>query len=425
MGLESTTAVVSEPALSFSYDFKRPLYEQFTAATKPSANPADSDTDSGSPQSVSQVHPTESSTKPSTSSISLPELDYSSARSSLESPKSSLEGASVHTEPPTPSGATLNPVVRSPFFDMFALFEGSPTYKQRRKKANKTRRSAGDDDGESVRCSFDGGSRHSADGSRYGVDNGRHSLDSGRPVIRSQSRTHTTFLAGPGQFAFTSAASGFPHVDKLGKQLRAQRVLPTLSAPKPAPNAYHCHLFTCPESFVDAATLQRHMRAHEDDNKNRRNQRHLHQRQADMMDIDKREVVDDAGIMPYPYDDTQCVVRGTQPLVECCSPGASPEIPHLTRVLIHPDGGHEYEYEYELEDDQQQQQAVYTTATTATVPGEWTPQSAGSSRYSSMDTSTVSLSASSSIPSPGYANFIWNSRFYTFTYSYAPPVLHL
>ena len=341
MGLESTTAVIAEPALSFSYDPKRPLFEQFAAATN--RTPVESDT-KGSLPSVFRIHSL-STANANASSVSLPELDYPSGRSSMESQKSSLDGASVHTEPPAPSRAPLNPLARSPFFNMFALFEGSPTYKRRRK--NRIRRITEEEQREGV---------------RYSLDSGRHSLDSARPIMRSQQpRNHTTFLAGPGQFGFTSPVTGFPpfsHVGRLGKHVLGQRVLPPLSAPT---RGHHCPLFTCPQSFEDAESLKSHIRAHGD----------IKQRpdthQGDM-DVDKREV-DDAKSYQYP----PCM-RGTQELQ--CS-GESPEIPHFTHVLTSP--GYDYEEE----------QACSTT------PGEWTPQSAESPGYSS--------TVSASVASPGYA----------------------
>ena len=345
MGLESTTAVVSEPALSFSYDPKRPLFEQFVAATKSRPDPVEADAE-GSPPTACQTH-VGSTANGSASSVSLPELDYPSARSSLESHKSSVDRASVHTEPPTPSRAPLNPLARSPFFNMFALFEGSPTYKQRRKKSNKARRNAGDEDRDSV---------------RHGLDSSRHSLDSSRPNLRPQPRSYTTFLAGPGQFGFTSAVSGFPplaQVGRLGKQLRAQRALPALSAPN---RGHHCPLYTCARSFSDAESLQSHIRIHEYDNQ----RANIHQGD---MDVDRREGEDEN---TYPY--VQCV-RGTQQL-EC--PRGSPEIPHFTHVLTSP--GCDYEDE----------KAYHT-------PGDWTPQSAESPGYSG--------AVSASVASPGYAIF--------------------
>ncbi|KAK7460613.1 hypothetical protein VKT23_009333 [Stygiomarasmius scandens] len=104
MGLEPTTVLVGEPARSFVYDgaFKRSLYEQFVRAAGGKEGEGDlervvrglddSDHDSSDPA----------------------ESDLSDA----EAPKH-------------------KPNTNSPFFNMFSLFEGSPTYKQRRKKTNR------------------------------------------------------------------------------------------------------------------------------------------------------------------------------------------------------------------------------------------------------------------------------------------------
>ncbi|KAL1730212.1 STE like transcription factor-domain-containing protein [Schizophyllum commune] len=92
MGLEPTTVITGEPAMSFRYDPKRTLYDQFVAAAQPV-----SDKDSES---------------------------RSSSRSSTADESDSDASSS---KPPTAAQKT-------PFFSMFNLFEGSPTYKQRRKK---------------------------------------------------------------------------------------------------------------------------------------------------------------------------------------------------------------------------------------------------------------------------------------------------
>ena len=110
MGLEPTTVVVGEPALSFTYDPKRSLYEQFS---KPSS---DSDGESDGP-SRNENGTGESDGE--SVSASAP----SDAESEASKPKSK---------------AKFGPA--SPFFSMFSLFEGSPTYKQRRKKLHRTRR---------------------------------------------------------------------------------------------------------------------------------------------------------------------------------------------------------------------------------------------------------------------------------------------
>ncbi|KAJ3929838.1 MAG: STE like transcription factor-domain-containing protein [Lentinula lateritia] len=104
MGLESTTQVVGEPALSFVYDgaFKRSLYEQFVKA----AGGKDGE---GELERVVR---------------GLEEGDASGFNGNRE--------GNAHAEA---GMSTDNP--NSPFFNMFSLFEGSPTYKQRRKKPSR------------------------------------------------------------------------------------------------------------------------------------------------------------------------------------------------------------------------------------------------------------------------------------------------
>lgn len=123
MGLEPTTIVVGEPALSFTYDPKRSLYEQFSKAQTGEgeleaavrlAESTDSDGDTADGAASSQ--------KAADSDLSADEAGDDGARAAQGVPKklpSALQGPN------------------SPFFSMFSLFEGSPTYKQRRKKAHK------------------------------------------------------------------------------------------------------------------------------------------------------------------------------------------------------------------------------------------------------------------------------------------------
>ncbi|KAF8481390.1 STE like transcription factor-domain-containing protein [Gautieria morchelliformis] len=347
-GFESTTAVVAEPALSFSYDPNRPLFEQFAEATKSKPETVESDSKGRLPDVPESQSPLTTTVHASGSSVSLPELDHASTRSSLESPKSSMDGASVRTEPPTPSRAPQNAVLRSPFFNMLALFEGSPTYKQRRKRPNKMRRNAGDAD---------------KDSSRHILDIGRASLDAARPIMRTQPRNYTTFLAGPGQFGFTSSssdASPSPQAERLGQSLRAQRRATPLSAPTPG---HACPLFSCRQIFSNAESLKNHMRTHDDDNQPA-------DKQHGDMDVDRREVEDVGALAHVQF------VRGTQQLRYS---RGSPEIPHFTHVLTSPGGSPRYEHEDEH---------AYSG------PSEWKPQPAESPGYSS----TVSAPVSS----PGY-----------------------
>ncbi|KAJ6542894.1 hypothetical protein B0H19DRAFT_1380954 [Mycena capillaripes] len=101
MGLEPTTQITGEPALSFTYDGKKSLYEQFVVNRGKSDDSADA----------------------------LGLRRESSPSGSRNASVSSHASSSHHDE--GGAGPTS-----TPFFAMFSLFEGSPTYKQRRKKSS-------------------------------------------------------------------------------------------------------------------------------------------------------------------------------------------------------------------------------------------------------------------------------------------------
>ncbi|KAJ6489787.1 hypothetical protein C8R45DRAFT_1213238 [Mycena sanguinolenta] len=103
MGLEPTTQITGEPALSFTYDGKKSLYEQFVVnrgVSKPDDGAADESSPAGS------------------------------------------RNASVSSHTSRNSDAAHD-AAAAPFFAMFSLFEGGPTYKQRRKKSGKPSKLSG------------------------------------------------------------------------------------------------------------------------------------------------------------------------------------------------------------------------------------------------------------------------------------------
>ncbi|KIK54718.1 hypothetical protein GYMLUDRAFT_249242 [Collybiopsis luxurians FD-317 M1] len=131
IGHESTTQVVGEPAQSFVYDgaFKRSLYEQFVKA----AGGRDGESDlervvrgldengiNGTPEDMQNGEISDADNEVSGDEASL----VSEAEASKAS-KAKGVGAPAANNP------------NSPFFNMFSLFEGSPTYKQRRKKTTR------------------------------------------------------------------------------------------------------------------------------------------------------------------------------------------------------------------------------------------------------------------------------------------------
>lgn len=114
MGLEATTVVVGEPAQSFRYDTKRGLYEQFCKPARESDGDCDSDgeSDDDGDQGDSTMEDDER------------EDDADAGAGSKKKAKRLSS-----TGPPAVSG------IASQFLTFFS--EGSPTYKQRRKKGMK------------------------------------------------------------------------------------------------------------------------------------------------------------------------------------------------------------------------------------------------------------------------------------------------
>ncbi|KAL4255168.1 STE12 transcription factor family protein [Pleurotus pulmonarius] len=185
MGQDPTTKVIGEPALSFTYDERRGLYEQFIASVRKDgkstssrkkrgrANNGDdgysgegeegvtsdgegSGSDSGSEGEEGSGNDGEDrgrSSRRRKSALGFSgedaddEAGMSDATGSSVSRESSVDGSEVKEKKSKrrkkdsrgslPAAVTNN---RTPFFSMFSLFEGSPTYKQRRKKntANKS-----------------------------------------------------------------------------------------------------------------------------------------------------------------------------------------------------------------------------------------------------------------------------------------------
>ncbi|KAI0632755.1 hypothetical protein C8Q77DRAFT_1278921 [Trametes polyzona] len=120
MGLEPTTIVVGEPALSFTYDPKRSLYEQFSKVH-------------GAREGEGELE------------AAVRRADEARASSTGDDAGSADGGRARSKKPAKKPSALSGP--NSPFFPMFSLFEGSPTYKQRRKKVPKGRKSSPTSDG--------------------------------------------------------------------------------------------------------------------------------------------------------------------------------------------------------------------------------------------------------------------------------------
>ncbi|EIN05698.1 STE-domain-containing protein [Punctularia strigosozonata HHB-11173 SS5] len=151
MGQEPTTAVVGEPALSFTYDPKRPLYEQFSAARdgEGELEAAVRVADEAAITTTSSSASTSASTSISSSGIvngyrrtsgttddaprTTPEMDHEhSTDESLSAEEAARKQQQRQRRQGVPGGSG------AAFFSMLSLFEGSPTYKQRRKKQPKS-----------------------------------------------------------------------------------------------------------------------------------------------------------------------------------------------------------------------------------------------------------------------------------------------
>ncbi|KAJ7157989.1 hypothetical protein C8R43DRAFT_1064796 [Mycena crocata] len=111
MGLEPTTQITGEPALSFVYDGKKSLYEQFVVGR-------------GGHKDEGELE----------GAIRRATEDASPAGSRNPSVSSHHSQHSATGQQRSNSGDDDK---AAPFFAMFSLFEGSPTYKQRRKKSGK------------------------------------------------------------------------------------------------------------------------------------------------------------------------------------------------------------------------------------------------------------------------------------------------
>jgi len=132
MGLEPTTIITGEPALSFTYDAKRSLYEQFSKAQ------GNKDGEGELEAAVRRAD--------EAAGVSMDADGYVSGNSSRAS--SSMDDMTLIKGNGDEEGANkLPPALQGPntaFYSMFSLFEGSPTYKQRRKKLTRSSRKTSD-----------------------------------------------------------------------------------------------------------------------------------------------------------------------------------------------------------------------------------------------------------------------------------------
>ncbi|THH30464.1 hypothetical protein EUX98_g3722 [Antrodiella citrinella] len=134
MGLEPTTMVVGEPAASFTYDPKRSLYDQFSKAQ--GGVEGESELEAAVRRADEAMSDNEDGDDPK---------DKASSDKHHSDAEASSSEADEHYSSTNEDGKRKKPLAlngpNSAFFSMFSLFEGSPTYKQRRKKVPKSRRS--------------------------------------------------------------------------------------------------------------------------------------------------------------------------------------------------------------------------------------------------------------------------------------------
>ncbi|KAG9122888.1 homeodomain transcription factor ste12 [Ceratobasidium sp. 392] len=144
MGLEPTTVVVGEPARSFSYDPKRTLYEQF-ASSRGEGDELDRAVREAEHVSVSTSYPATNPLQLGSGAAIPPAVSKLTATHKIDNEGELASDAEASPEPVARASQSSNAINNQSghgkqFFNMLSLFEGSPSYKQRRKKAVKTSR---------------------------------------------------------------------------------------------------------------------------------------------------------------------------------------------------------------------------------------------------------------------------------------------
>ncbi len=293
MGQEPTTVVTGEPAMSFTYDPKRSLYDQFSRTQKGEVDDEDAHgSDSADTSAVNKM---------------INPADSLVGRSREDGSSSSDERSGEDARPRAgPSAA---------FLSMFCLPEGSPTYKRRRRRQPKMARKSSEDISDnassvgSVRQSVDenqvapsvghrlGLSKNASDAFlaqanpfRFGFSSSighragsssfpENILSTSNPtnglsltsevdgILRHPQRQNTyPMYESQGQnFGHTSHPQGFstswpsPYLHSGGSASHSSSSLPaTLQRVK----AFSCPLFSCGRLFKRLEHLKRHMRTH-------------------------------------------------------------------------------------------------------------------------------------------------------------------
>ncbi|KAH7103745.1 STE like transcription factor-domain-containing protein [Auriculariales sp. MPI-PUGE-AT-0066] len=263
MGQESTTMVAAEPALSFSYDQKRSLYEQF-----------------GKPESIP-------SSLPAGPSIYQHLLITSNlATSSTASKKRSFDDFDAGVGLVT-GAAPVSAVDRSGLLRGLTMFEGSPSYKQRRKKVPGEASSVTSDMLQQVQRSHSLSTVPSHGFNPMGnapmvvpssssfapvvptqpmmLPSQHHFMPSHQPVMHHHQHSPisasapSSMLAGPGlteadsPFAITPSPPGSSAGSGMGFPASAHGLMG---------KAFPCPLFSCGRQFKRMEHLKRHVRTH-------------------------------------------------------------------------------------------------------------------------------------------------------------------
>lgn len=268
MGLEPTTVVVGEPALSFTYEPQRSLYEQFGKVITGRETDGDSSLHhSGVSQPIDDGNGYSPSELAATGQHNMIRIEGTGATSAMQ--RSSL-----------------------PFMP-FTLFEGSPTYKQRRKKpVSKFQPS----NLSGINRSSPDGSHHSRNisanaGSGYGASDHASAADMFIAQARGDQKvvptTPPTDLSAPhltpGLSNVSVDGGGWGSYEHPGGDDSAQRLSHTYICPNPdsatlpsyshgtessgagspiMSKAFVCPLFCCGRLFKRMEHLKRHLRTH-------------------------------------------------------------------------------------------------------------------------------------------------------------------
>lgn len=296
MGQEPTTVVTGEPAISFTYDPKRSLYDQFSRAQKGEADDED-------------AHGSDSADTGAVNKMINP-ADSIVGRSREDGSSSSDERSGEEARPRACPNAA--------FLAMFCLPEGSPTYKRRRRRQPKMTRKSSEEISDnassvgSVRQSVDESQVAPSIGHRLGLSknasdaflaqaNARRLGFSSSIGHRAGSSSFPDNILIMGTSSHTANGFGLPsEMDGSSRHPQRQHTYPSYEPPRanlghtsqpqgfptsgpspylhsggsashsssslPAPSqkvkAFSCPLFSCGRLFKRQEHLKRHLRTH-------------------------------------------------------------------------------------------------------------------------------------------------------------------